>query len=152
MKTIVLTASSGGHFEQLSVLKKRLEKDYIVNVITEKTQYTKNCENTFLIKQINRKKINFLFTFISNWFKVEKIIKKVNPDVVISIGALATIPVCKIAHKKRKKVIFIESFAKINTPTMTGKYIYKFADVFIVQRKELLDVYPNAIYLNGGIY
>ena len=51
----------------------------------------------------------------------------------------------------QKKVIFIESFAKVNSSTLTGKFIYKFADQFYVQWEEMLEVYPNAIY-KGGIY
>ena len=54
----------------------------------------------------------------------------------------------KIFHRK---LIFIESFAKINSPTETGKLLYKFADQFYVQWEPMLDIYPNAIFL-GGIY
>jgi len=50
-------------------------------------------------------------------------------------------------------VIYIESFAKINNPTLTGKMIYKknIADRFYVQWESMLDFYPKAIYI-GGIY
>lgn len=152
MKTVLLTASSGGHFEQLMVLKKELQKNYKIYVLTEKTKYTKDEENTFYVKQLNRKKISFPFKFVSNHFKVKKIIKKINPDVVISTGALVTISPCKIAHKLKKKVIFIESYAKIDSPTMTGKYVYKFADHFVVQWESMKEIYPNAEYFGGGIY
>ena len=151
MKTLLLTASSGGHLEQLMTLKKKLKDKYNIFVITEKTQYAKEEGNTFFVKQLNRKSFLFPFKFIKNHFKIKKIIKKVNPDVVISTGALCTISTCWIAHKKHKKVIFIESFAKVNSPTMTGKVVHKFADEFIVQWPEMLKVYPDAKYF-GGIY
>jgi hypothetical protein len=51
----------------------------------------------------------------------------------------------------KKKVIFIESFAKRNSPTKTGKQVYKFADHFIVQWEEMKEFYPNAI-VGGMIY
>lgn len=51
----------------------------------------------------------------------------------------------------QKKVIYIESFAKINSPTLTGRVMYKFADIFYVQWPEMLKVYPKAKYI-GGIY
>ncbi|WP_191976308.1 hypothetical protein [Limosilactobacillus reuteri] len=51
----------------------------------------------------------------------------------------------------KKKVIYIESFARITTPSLTGKILYHFADLFIVQWKELLKVYPKAKYF-GGIF
>ena len=50
-----------------------------------------------------------------------------------------------------KKLVYIESFAKISSPTETGKFLYKFADRFYVQWKSMKKFYPNAIYL-GGIY
>lgn len=152
MKTILLTASSGGHFEQLMVLKNKLKNVYNVYVLTEKTKYTKDDDYTFYVRQLNRKKISFPLKYILNYFKVKKIINKIKPDVVISTGALATISPCKIAHRKKIKVIFIESFAKVDTPTRTGKYIYKFADKFIVQWESLLRVYPKALFFEGGIY
>ena len=73
------------------------------------------------------------------------------PDIIISTGALSTIPMCLLGKVFRKKIIFIESFAKVNSPTLTGKLIYKIADQFYVQWEEMLDIYPKAIY-KGGIY
>ena len=70
---------------------------------------------------------------------------------------------------KKKKVLFISStgghleeltqlksmFDKYNyyivtekTKSKTGSIVYKFADLFIVQWKEMLELYPNAVY--GG--
>ncbi len=151
MKTILLTSSSGGHFEQLSILKKHLSSEYNVFILTEKTEYTNEENNTFYLNQINRKQINFIYKFLKNRKIIKKILEKLNPDVVISTGALATLSVCRIAHKMNKKVIFIESFAKINSPTKTGKVVYKFADEFIVQWPEMLKYYPKAKCF-GGIY
>ena len=50
-----------------------------------------------------------------------------------------------------KKLIYIESFAKVTTQTLSGKLLYKYADRFYVQWEEMLKLYPNAIY-KGGIY
>jgi len=58
---------------------------------------------------------------------------------------------CIIAKLFRKKIIFIESFAKVNSPTLTGKLVYKFADEFYVQWYSMLNIYPKAIF-KGGIY
>ena len=50
-----------------------------------------------------------------------------------------------------KKIIYIETFANSKTKTATGTLLYTFADVFIVQWEEMLELYPNAIY-GGWIY
>ena len=142
MKKICFIASTGGHFDQLMMLKPIMDK-YDSFIITEKTSYQaiKDNRKIYYLKQVNRhEKI-----FILKMFLREK------PDVVISTGALVTIPICIIAKIFRKKLIFIESFAKINSPTLTGKLLYKFADQFYVQWKDMLKIYPKAIY-KGGIY
>lgn len=149
---ICFVASSGGHFEQIMMLKPMMKK-YNSFIITEKTNYSVDNDDIlfYYLNQVNRHEIKFILYMIINSIKTLKIFLKERPDVVISTGALATIPVCIIAKIFKKKVIFIESFAKVNSPTLTGRLIYKFADQFYVQWESMKQFYPNAIY-KGGIY
>jgi UDP-N-acetylglucosamine:LPS N-acetylglucosamine transferase len=149
---ICFAASSGGHYEQLLMLKPLMEK-YDSFVITEKTQYSTKIENKkmYYMKQVNRKEFSFIPRMISNVFRSIKIYLKEKPDVVICTGVLAMIPICLIAKIAKKKLIYIESFAKVTSGSETGKLLYKYADQFYVQWEQMLKVYPKAIYL-GGIY
>ncbi|WP_233414579.1 glycosyltransferase family protein [Thermaerobacillus caldiproteolyticus] len=54
------------------------------------------------------------------------------PDVIVTTGAHTAAPMCYIAKLFRKKVVFIESFAKMTTPTNSRKLVYPIADLFIV--------------------
>lgn len=152
MKKICFIASSGGHFEQLMMLKPLMKK-YDSLIVTEKTNYSvSNSEfNTYYLHQVNRREKSFIFRMIGNSLKTLKILISERPDVVISTGALATIPMCLFGKIFGKKIIFIESFAKVNSQTLTGKLVYKFADRFYVQWEEMKQFYPNAI-CKGGIY
>lgn len=149
---ICFVSSSGGHLEQILMLKPLMEK-YDSFLITEKTSYKVNVEikKLYYLIQINRKEkgwfLKFLFTIILSLI----IFFKEKPDVVISTGVLSTVPMCIIAKIFRKKLIYIESFAKISTPTLSGRLLYKYADRFYVQWESMLKIYPKAIYL-GGIY
>lgn len=152
-KKICLISSSGGHFEQLLCLKP-LSENFNVFFVTEKTKYNKNDKKIkYFVKQVNRKEVLFIPNMIMVFFKSLYIYIKEKPDVIISTGVLSTIPMLFIGHFFKKKVIYIESFAKINSPTMTGKLIYKkkIANQFYVQWKSMLEFYPDAIY-KGGIY
>jgi UDP-N-acetylglucosamine:LPS N-acetylglucosamine transferase len=152
-KKICLISSSGGHFEQLLMLRKLSEK-YKTFIVTEKTKYNKSDKKIdYYITQVNRKELFFLLKIICIFIKSLYIFIKEKPDVIISTGVLAAIPMMIIGHIFKKKIIYIESFAKINSPTMTGNFIYKknISDQFYVQWKSMLDFYPNAIY-KGGIY
>lgn len=151
-KKLCFIASSGGHYEQITMLLPLMRK-YESFVVTEKTQYetTIKGQKTYYIHQINRTEYMFLFWMMINTFKSIEIFIKEKPDIVISTGVLSTIPFCLLAKMCNKKLIYIESFAKISSPTKTGKIMYIYADQFYVQWKSMLEIYPNAIYI-GGIY
>jgi len=151
-KKICFAASSGGHYEQILMLNPLMEK-YDSFIVTEKTFYKTNISDKkmYYMSQVNRKEKTFLFRIVFNAFRAFEILVMERPDVVITTGVLAMIPLCLIAKTFGKKLIYIESFAKVTTPTETGKLMYKFADQFYVQWKPMLEIYPNAIYL-GGIY
>ncbi|WP_395026215.1 PssD/Cps14F family polysaccharide biosynthesis glycosyltransferase [Robinsoniella sp.] len=152
MIKICFAASSGGHLEQLMMLKKLMKK-YNSFVLTEKTLYTVENEDikTYYLQQVNRKEKTFFLRMAANFIYTLYIWIKEKPDIVISTGVLSTIPVCMLAKIFRKKIIYIESFAKVSSPTETGKLIYKFADQFLVQLQQMTDIYQKAIY-KVGIY
>lgn len=149
---ICFAASSGGHYEQLMMLIPLMEK-YDSFVVTEQTDYDAKLkgEKTYYMRQVNRREKTFIFRMTQNMWRSLKVYMKEKPDVVICTGVLATIPICLISKLMKKKLIYIESFAKVTSPTETGKLLYKFADQFYVQWKPMLKVYPKAFYL-GGIY
>lgn len=149
---ICFAASSGGHYEQLMMLKPLMEK-HDSFVITEKTDYNAKAEGekTYYMQQVNRREKSFIWKMIVNVWRSIDIYRKEKPDVVICTGVLAMIPICLIAKLMGKKLIYIESFAKVTSPTETGKLLYGFADRFYVQWESMLQIYPKAIYL-GGIY
>lgn len=150
---ICFAASSGGHFEQLMMLEPLMKK-YNSFIITEKTKYKTNKNNTYkgyYLKQINRKELTFPINLIINLIKSLYIFIKEKPDYMITTGVLAIIPMAFIVKIFRRKLIYIESFAKISSPTLTGKLLYKYADRFYVQWEKMLKFFPNAIY-KGGIY
>ncbi|ORE05029.1 oligosaccharide biosynthesis protein Alg14 like protein [Rhizopus microsporus var. microsporus] len=47
---------------------------------------------------------------------------------------------------KRIDIIYVESFARVHSLSVTGKLLYPFADQFLVQWPELVSRYPKAIY------
>ena len=149
---LCFAASSGGHYEQLMMLEPLMKK-YDSFVLTEKTLYKtkKNDKKTYYVSQINRKEKSFLFRMIWNCIFSFYVFLKEKPDVIICTGVLATVPMSLIMKLFGKKLIYIESFAKISSPTETGKLLYKYADQFYVQWESMKEFYPDAIYL-GGIY
>jgi UDP-N-acetylglucosamine:LPS N-acetylglucosamine transferase len=66
------------------------------------------------------------------------------PDVVITTGAGVVVFLCIFAKLLGAKMIFIESMAKIERPTLTARFLYPFANLFIVQWSSLLKYFPKA--------
>ena len=58
---------------------------------------------------------------------------------------------CYIGILFGSKIIWIETFANIQTKTKSGKMVYPIADLFIVQWETMLKLYPKAVY-GGWIY
>ena len=131
---IMFVASSGGHLEEISQLKKIANK-FDNSLVTEKNDFdVRNFGNRqYFVPQMNRKEKLFLPKFIRLFFQAYKILKKEKPDLVITTGALIAYPFCLLERMMHGKVVYIESFARVNEPSLTGKLLHKHADLFIVQ-------------------
>jgi UDP-N-acetylglucosamine:LPS N-acetylglucosamine transferase len=93
-----------------------------------------------------RKKI---FRTIKNAYESLIILWKERPEVIISTGADVTVPTIIFGKVFfGAKVIFIESAGDL-TPTLTGRIVYRFTDLFIIQWAEQFKYYPKAALSKG---
>ena len=74
------------------------------------------------------------------------------PDVIVTTGAYPAVPFCYIAKIFNIKVVYILSFARVETKSLSADLLYKVSDLFIVQWKECLKNYPDGEYLGEGLY
>ena len=154
-KKVLFISSAGGHFNELLELKETINK-YNSFIITEYNDSTKSYINEYgnriyYLLHSNRKEISYIYKFPVNIIKSFYKFIKIMPDVIITTGAHTSVPMCYIGKIFGKKIIYIETFANIKTKSLSGKLVYPIADVFIVQWKEMLKLYPKAIY-EGWIY
>ncbi|WP_192896626.1 PssD/Cps14F family polysaccharide biosynthesis glycosyltransferase [Cohnella sp. AR92] len=150
---IALACSVGGHLTQMRQLSKFYKKHeyFFITEDTLMTQQMAKHEKVRLLRLINRKKWNFPLLFLFNTIKSLYYLIKEKPDMIISTGALSAVPVLLIGKLMRRKIVFIESFAKMHSPTLTGRIAYRFSDLFIVQWESMLRFYPKAVF-GGSIY
>lgn len=147
-------ASTGGHLAEILKVKK-LFKKYSYILVTEKNSISINLQNEYNIEFLKLgSKVNIIkyipVCFI-NIFKSLYLYFKYRPKVIYTTGAHTCVPLCIIGHFFKTKIIFIEVFDRIDNPSLTARIVYKFSDVFIVQHKEMLKVFPKAKYI-GGVY
>lgn len=110
-----------------------------------------NIQRMYVLPQINRHEKNFMIHFIKLFVRAWKIMKKEKPDLMITTGALVAYPFCVFVKRLGGKLIYIESFARVDNASLTGKLVYGFADLFLVQWESMLKIYPKAKYV-GGIF
>lgn len=110
-----------------------------------------NIQQIYVLPQINRHEKNFMAHFMKLFICAWQIMKKEKPDLIITTGALLAYPFCIFAKILGGKLIYIESFARVDNASLTGKLVYRFADLFLVQWESLLKIYPKAKYV-GGIF
>ncbi|MFJ6412493.1 PssD/Cps14F family polysaccharide biosynthesis glycosyltransferase [Terribacillus saccharophilus] len=135
--------------ELLNIVK---EDDFYF--VTEKNDTTIGLKEKYkvrFLKQQNRKSYSFIPVFFHNIFLSIKFFLIERPDLIISTGAGASIPTFILGKIFKSKLIFIESIAKVDTPTITGRIVYLFADSFYIQSKKLVKYYPKGKF-EGTIY
>lgn len=145
-----IVGSSGGHLTHMWMLKDIWEKHDRVWVTFNKedaNSLLKDERKYYCYYPTNRNIKNL----IRNFFLAVKVLRKEKPDVILSSGAAVAIPFFVLGKIMKIKLVYIEVFDRIDKPTISGKICYKFADKFIVQWDEQLNVYPKAINL-GSIF
>lgn len=73
------------------------------------------------------------------------------PDVVVSTGADTAIPICLVARLFGRKVVFIESFCRIKEASLSGKIMYRIANLFLVQWEQNKEFFPKAEFA-GSVF
>lgn len=146
-KRVMFISSVGGHLTQMLQLKDIFD-DYNYVLVTEKTDVTKDMKNKynteFLVYGSRQYIFQYIFKFTFNILKSIYLFAKYRPKVVVTTGVHTAVPMCYIARLFGRKVIFIESFAKRTSPTLSGRMVYPIATTFVVQWESLKKFYPKA--------
>jgi beta-1,4-N-acetylglucosaminyltransferase len=141
---ICIVTSIGGHLDEVMRLLPVIKEHEYFFVV--------NAEGS-LPKEIEEKTIRIVHSerdwrLIINFWEAAWILLERRPDVIISCGAGPAVPFAIVGKTMRMKVVFIETFAAVERPTLTGRFLRPMADLFIYQWKTLAHAYPKGEY--GG--
>ena len=156
MKRVLFISSTGGHFNELMQLQSMFSK-YDYHIITEKTKSNQDLKEKFpskvnyLIYGTKSHLLTYPFKLLANCFKSLYFYFKIHPDYIITTGTHTAGPMCCIGKIMGSRIIYIETFANIQTKTATGKLLYPISDLFVVQWKDMQKLYKKAKY-GGWIY
>ncbi|MBU5689724.1 MAG: PssD/Cps14F family polysaccharide biosynthesis glycosyltransferase [Candidatus Aenigmatarchaeota archaeon] len=148
---ICISCSMGGHLVEVLQLKNVYKKyNYFYLTFYKKGLVDEiKGEKIYFVENPGRNIIKLLKNILQTFF----VLKKEKPDIIISTGAGSAVPSIIIGKLLfNTKIIFIESFARINTKSLSGIISYPFADLFLVQWRNMLKLYGKKALYRGAVY
>ncbi len=146
IKKVIVLGAGGGHLTEALMAVDGVPMDRTVATFClSHTKESLKGEKVFCLVDPH----GSLLKYVLNLFQSLILLLKVRPSYVINTGGGMTIATSLLGKLFGAKLIYVESGARVNTPSKTGKLLYKYSDLFIVQWKPLLEYYPKAIY--GGL-
>ncbi|XP_039754165.1 UDP-N-acetylglucosamine transferase subunit ALG14 homolog [Pararge aegeria] len=97
-------------------------------------------------RNVKQSYISSVFTTLYATICTVPIICKFKPDIIFCNGPGTCIPICLVAFLLRCifvldcRIVFIESFCRVRTLSLSGKILQWFADVFVIQWPQLTNV------------
>ena len=144
---VCFAASSGGHLEEILHLS-RMRNACPHFFITEDVAGIEVLDNeiVYALPQLKRSDPAIPFLLAKAFVRTLFCMYTERPDIIISTGALATVPAIVLGHLFGARVVYIESQARISSLSLTGKVASRIADAFFVQWESLTTVVPGTIY------
>lgn len=142
---IIGISSGGGHLTELITIARFLPT--LSAVITETRAAERNTGSGFSFVPL-RDPHRSVFGFLHNLGQAFRYLRHHKPDVVISTGAGMTVPFFLLAKMTGAVCIYVETGARISTPSMTGRILYPFSSLFIVQNEALRSFYPKSVVVS----
>lgn len=152
-QTVLLVCSNGGHLLQMHTLLdpvwRHYNRHWVCLPCDDAFHLLADEPVTWAHGPTNRNIKNL----IRNFFLCLRVLWQVRPTHIISTGAGVAIPFFVIGRLLGARTIYIESYARQHSLSLTGKGMYHTpaAQHVIVQSAELATRYPRASY-QGGVY
>lgn len=146
--SVLLVASTGGHLVELLELADQYEHaarhwvtfnklDAHVLLAGESVSYAYGPTNRSLVN------------LVRNLFLAFRVLRDVRPDAVITTGAGVGVPFVYAARILGIKSIYVESLARINGLSLSGRLVYPVASYFFVQWPELAEHHSKCRYVGA---
>ncbi len=148
---VCLISSQGGHLAEAKLIGDGLAEraGHEIFFITDGGKTVGLKEKVYLVRHFVR---NPLLVFVTAW-QVFRILLKERPGVIVCTGAEIGLPSFLVNLLFfRLPTVYVECSAQVFNPSLTGRILYRVADLFLVQWEPLLKKYgPKAKYVGGFI-
>jgi beta-1,4-N-acetylglucosaminyltransferase len=147
---VLLVCSSGGHLLQLAALREAW---------SERTRAWVTFDKSDAHSLLRGERVHYAYgptnrsipNLLRNLLLARKLVATLRPRVVVTTGAGVAVPFAWIARLRGAKVVYVESFTRIDGPSLSCRLIAPVADRIYAQWPELTATYPRARY-RGNVF
>jgi len=148
---VLLVCSSGGHLLQLRSLRAAwggLGHLWVTFDKSDARSLLVGERGVFAHGPTNRNIPNLLRNLILAW----RLIRRRRPRTIITTGAGVAVPFCWIGWLHGSRVVYVESFTRIDSVSLSCRLIEPVAERVYVQWPEMQRLLPKARYVGGNVF
>lgn len=147
---VLLVCNSGGHLLQLHSLRGAWKDRSHVWVSSDKSDARSLLAGERVYFGYSPTARN-LPNLLRNTLLAGRLVVRLRPRVIVTTGAGMAVPFCWIGRLFGARVAYIESFARVEAPSLSLRAIAPIADRVYVQWPELLAAIPRARFA-GSVF
>ena len=142
---MVLVCSPGGHLLEMLSLEpayRHLDETWVTLPCVD-VEHLLAGRNVFTAHgPTNRSLVKLVRNLPLAW----NVVRRHDPDVILATGAGLAVPFFLIGRLLRRQLVYVESLARSETLSLTGRLVYPLADHFFVQWPQLARRHGKARY------
>lgn len=147
---ILFVSSSGGHLAQLLALEPWW-RDHDRTWVSFDTADVRDGLARERVIHCYSPTTRNIPNLIRNFVLAIGVLRKEQPDVIISNGAGVAVPFFWLSRIFGNRTVYLEVYDRIDSATMTGKLVEPVTDLFCVQWEAQQNLYKNAV-VTGPVY
>lgn len=142
---VCVVSSCGGHLTEVRALRAAYEHWPHFYVLNDQALLPPDMQGrTDFIAHSERD-----WKFFLNLWEAWRILRRERPSLILSTGAGPAVPFSLVGRWLFGcRIVFVETFTRVNSPSLTARLMYRIAHDFYYQRESLAPYFPRGIY--GG--
>ena len=168
IQTLIILGS-GGHTTEMIRMTKHLNRDYYAPV-----EYCRATTDTTSVmrlglfgdatvhaipraREVGQSYATSILTTLYAQLHALILIAKIRPGLILCNGPGTVLPLCVAAFVWRilglcpGQIVFVESYCRVNTLSLTGRLLYPWVDLFVVHWEELQQTYPHSTLVESFV-
>jgi UDP-N-acetylglucosamine--N-acetylmuramyl-(pentapeptide) pyrophosphoryl-undecaprenol N-acetylglucosamine transferase len=140
----LFAASAGGHLDLLRAIAPDVvegaEPVWVTSQTPRGERLRRDATRVVLLPEYGRSPA----AAVRNVFAAARTVIRHRPKTVVTSGAGVVAPFCALARLAGARLVFVETMARVNSPSMTARLLSRIASRVVVQWPELAPALPRA--------